>query len=415
MLDTLGIGLIVPVTPRLVGSFVGGEISDASHMYGFFVAAYAAMQFVFAPILGGLSDRFGRRKVILGSLFGASIDYLFMAFAPSLGWLFVGRLFSGITGASFSAASAYIADVTPPAKRAQAFGLIGASFGFGFVIGPGIGGLLSETSVRLPFMVAAGLNLLNFAYGLFVLPESLAPEHRRPFSMRRANPLASLRNLGKNPVVFGLTATIVCASLGQMILQSIWALYAQGRYGWSGLQVGMSLTAVGLATAVVSGGLLRLLIPKLGERRALVAGSLVSIAGFVAFGLASQGWMVYALIVPFALRGLVNPSAQAIITREVGPSEQGQLQGSITSVQSVTAIVGPLISTNLFAFFNREEASPRIPGMPFFAAAALDAIGLVCAIRLFVRLRRREDLPATLGTKAAVASEQSHPDTPSGP
>ncbi len=232
LLDTLGIGVIIPVLPRLIESFLGGDIARASSYFGAFVAVYAAMQFVFAPILGGLSDRFGRRAVILASLAGASLDYLLLAFAPSLAWLFLGRVVAGITGASFSAATAYIADVTPPEKRAQSFGLMGAAFGLGFILGPALGGLLGGFSLRLPFLVAAGLNLLNFLYGSVVLPESLRREDRRPFSLRRANPLSSLRNIARHPVILGLTASLVCSMLAHQILNSIWALHTEARFGW---------------------------------------------------------------------------------------------------------------------------------------------------------------------------------------
>jgi DHA1 family tetracycline resistance protein-like MFS transporter len=387
LLDTLGLGLVVPVLPRLVGSFVGGDIAAASRYYGVFIAVYAAMQFIFAPILGGLSDRFGRRRVILSALCGSGVDYVLMALAPSLSWLFVGRLVSGITGASFSPATAYIADVTPPEKRAQAFGLVGAAFGVGFIIGPALGGLLGGLDLRLPFAAAAVLNLANFFYGLFVLPESLAPENRRAFSWKRANPLSSLRNLGRHPIVLGLTATLVCSYLAQQILQAVWALYTQGRFGWSTMEVGVSLAVVGLASAVIQGGLLRVVMPWLGEKRALIAGTVASIVGFVAFGAANRSWLMYALIFPFSLRGIAGPAAQALLTRQVKPSEQGELQGSLGSLQSVTAIVGPLLGTGLFARFGDPAAAHYVPGAPYFLAAFFDVCGLLLALRLFSRLR----------------------------
>lgn len=386
LLDTLGIGIIIPVLPRLLGSFLGNDVSLTSRYYGVFIAVYAAMQFVFAPILGGLSDRFGRRKVILSSLFGGSIDYFLMAAAPALPWLFAGRVVSGISGASFSAATAYIADVTPQEKRAQSFGLVGAAFGLGFIIGPALGGILGHYHVRLPFIAAATLNLLNFGYGLFVLPESLKPEDRRPFSWKRANSFSSIKNLAKHPIVLGLTGTLVASSLAQQILQSTWALYGQGRFGFSAMDVGVSLAVVGVASAIVQGGLLRVLMPRLGERRALVVGTLFSIAGFAAFGFSTRGWMLYALTFPFAIRGIAGPAAQSLLTSQVGPSEQGELQGSLTSLMSVTAIVGPLIGTSLFSRFGDLAATPYLPGAPFFAASALDAVGLVLAVRLFSRI-----------------------------
>jgi MFS transporter, DHA1 family, tetracycline resistance protein len=386
LLDTLGVGVIIPVLPSLIKSFLGGDIGAASEYLGIFVALYAAMQFLFAPILGGLSDRFGRRTVLLSSLLGAALDYLLLAVAPSLWWLLVGRLFAGITGASFSAASAYIADVTPPEKRAQSFGLIGAAFGLGFILGPAVGGLLGSISLRLPFFVAAGLNFFNFLYGLLVLPESLRPEDRRPFTLGRANPLASLQNLGRHPVVLGLTGTVICAQMAQQILQSVWALSSTARFGWTESDIGFSLTVVGVTSAAVQGGLIRRVIPWLGERRALLAGLAISVAGFVAFGLATRGWMMYAMIVPFALGGIAGPAAQALISREVAPSEQGELQGSLASLQSLTAIAGGVLGTQLLAHFSGVGARPEAPGIPFFASACFNLCGLLLALRLFARV-----------------------------
>jgi DHA1 family tetracycline resistance protein-like MFS transporter len=385
LLDTFGIGVIVPVLPRLVTSFTGGDVAAASRYYGVFVAVYAAMQFVFAPILGALSDRFGRRAVILSSLLGAALDYLLLALAPDLAWLFVGRVIAGITGASFSAATAYIADVTPPERRAQSFGLVGAAFGVGFIAGPALGGILGDLHLRLPFAVAAGLNLLNFLYGLFVLPESLAKEHRRAFSIRRANPFASLVNLGRHPVVLGLTGTLVCVYLGHSILQSIWAIYGQARFGWSAFEVGMSLTVVGVMTALVQGGLIRVIMPRLRERRAMLCGLLMSVLAMVGYGAATRGWMMYAIIVVSSLGGLAGPATQSLISREVGPSEQGEVQGSLASLMSVTSMIAPLLGTALFARFSPADASPHIPGAPFFLAACLNACGLLLALRLFAR------------------------------
>jgi DHA1 family tetracycline resistance protein-like MFS transporter len=405
LLDTLGIGVIIPVLPRLVASFLGGDLAVASRYYGVFIAAYAAMQFVFAPILGGLSDRFGRRTVILSSLMGAALDYLLLALAPDLAWLFVGRIIAGITGASFSAATAYIADVTPPERRAQSFGLVGAAFGLGFIIGPALGGLLGGVHLRLPFLVSAGLNLLNFFYGVFVLPESLPREHRRAFSLRRANPLSSFVNLGRHPIILGLTGTLVCNYLAQQILQSIWALHTEARFGWSEIDVGVSLTVVGLMSALVQGGLIRLVMPRLRERRALILGLLINVASYVGFGAATRGWMMYAILFPSSLAGLAGPAAQALISREIGPSEQGEVQGSLTSLGSVTAIFGPLLGTNLFAHFSPETAAPRIPGIAFFACACINACGLLFALRLFARTP--EARPASPGTLAEAGPKAS--------
>ncbi len=386
VLDTLGIGVVIPVLPRLVESFVADDLEKASRYYGAFISSYALMQFVFAPVIGALSDKLGRRVVILTSLLGAGLDYLLLAFAPSLAWLFVGRVVAGITGASFSASTAYIADVTPPEKRAQSFGLVGAAFGVGFVIGPALGGLLAGVHLRAPFLAAAALNLANLAYGFFVLPESLAPEHRRAFEWKRANPLGALLRLARSPLLLGFSGTLVCAFLAQQILQSVWALYTQARFAWLPVHVGLSLTVVGIMTGAVQGGLVRVTMRRLGERKSVLVGLAFNVAGFVAFGLATRGWMMYALIVPFSLGGIAGPAIQSLVSRQVGPSEQGELQGSLSSLQSVTQILGPLLATGLFARFGPENAVPHVPGAPFFAAAALSALAGILAFRLFARL-----------------------------
>jgi DHA1 family tetracycline resistance protein-like MFS transporter len=387
LLDTLGLGLIIPVAPRLVGSFLGDDLGRASHYFGIMVSIYAAMQFVFAPVIGGLSDRFGRRPVILVSLLGAAASYLLSAFAPSLSWLFVGRVIAGITGASFSAATAYVADVTPAEKRASSFGLVGAVFGLGFILGPALGGVLGDVGLRLPYLVAAGLNGANLLYGLLVLPESLKPENRRAFSFARANPLGSLRGLARYPIVLGLTGTMMCGFLAQWMLQSVWALYTQGRFHWSLRQVGLSLMVVGVCTAIVQGFLVRVAVARLGEKRALIFGLVMGVIGQAAIGLSNRGWILLSCLFLLALGGLAGPSVQALISREVGPKEQGELQGSLNSLNGVAAICGPLIGTSLLAHFSAENASPQIPGASFFAGAALNLVGLVLALRLLSRHR----------------------------
>jgi MFS transporter, DHA1 family, tetracycline resistance protein len=385
LLDTLGVGLVIPIGPRLVASFLGDDLGAAARTFGALISLYSVMQFVFAPVLGGMSDRFGRRPVILSSLLGAAASYLLSGLAPSLAWLFVGRTIAGATGASFSAANAYVADITPPDRRAAAFGVVGAAFGLGFILGPALGGALGDAGLRLPYFVAAALNFVNLLYGLFVLPESLPAESRRPFSVRRANPFASLRNLARHPVVLGLTGTMTATYLAQMILQSVWALSNQARFGWSLRSVGLSLMAVGLTTAVVQGGLVRFIIPRLGERRSLLLALAMGVSGHLGFALAERGWVMYVVLVPFALSGLAGPAVQALITREVGASEQGELQGSLNSLAGLTAIVGPLLGTYLIARFGPEAARPHVPGAPFFAAAACILVGLALAARLFAR------------------------------
>ena len=381
LLDTLGVGLIIPVGPRLVASFLGDNLESAAHWFGLLFSLYSLMQFVFAPVLGGLSDRFGRRSVILMSLLGAAASYLLSGLAPALWWLFVGRTVAGITGASFSAANAYIADITPPDKRAASFGAVGAVFGLGFILGPALGGWLGDYGLRIPYFVGAALNFVNLLYGFFVLPESLPRQDRRPFSLARANPVGSLRNLGKHPLVLRLTGTLACAFMAQMILQSTWALSNQVRFGWTFKQVGFSFMAVGLSMAIVQGVLVRMIVPRLRERRSLLLGLALGATGYAMIGLASEGWMLYAFIPLLALGGIAGPAVQAIITREVGPREQGELQGALNSLQGLTAIVGPLVGTGLIARFGTGTSSPRVPGAPFFAACAFSAGGLLLAVR----------------------------------
>jgi MFS transporter, DHA1 family, tetracycline resistance protein len=382
-LDILGIGLIIPILPKLVTQFVGGTASDASSTVGWLGALYAMMQFVFSPILGSLSDKYGRRAVILTSLLGSGLDYLLLAFAPTLPWFFIGRIVSGITGASLTAASAYIADVSPPEKRAQNFGLIGAAFGLGFIAGPALGGLLGGVGLRIPFLVAAGLTLLNWLYGYFILPESLSLENRREFSWARANPIGSLAALARYPVVLSLTASILFINLAQFILQSTWVLYTDFRYGWDVTQVGISLAIVGVTSAVVQGGLVRVIVPRLGERRSVLIGISVSMVAFLLYGLATQGWMLYAILIGASIGGIAGPALQGLISQGVPANEQGAVQGSLSSLGSLTGVIAPLLGTYLFGFFTGPQAPAQVPGAAFFAASFFTAIGLMLAIRTF--------------------------------
>jgi len=385
LLDSLGVGLIIPVGPRLVASFLHDDLAAASHYFGLLVALFALMQFLFATIVGGLSDRFGRRPVILVSLFGAACSYLLSALAPTLSWLFVGRIITGITGASFSAANAYVADITPPEKRAASFGLVGAAFGFGFILGPALGGTLGDMGLRVPYFVAAGLNAVNFVYGLFVLPESLAEKDRRDFSFARSNPFGALKHLSKYPIVIALTGTIFCGFMAQWILQSVWALDMQARFGWKLRDVGISLMIVGVAMAFVQGFGVRAVLPKVGERGALLIGLVISMIGNVGLGAATRGWMIYAILFPIALGGIAGPATQGIITHEVGRAEQGELQGSVNSVGGLAAIIGPLVGTSLLGRFGPPGAHPHVPGAPFYASALIQVVGLALAMRAFGR------------------------------
>lgn len=379
LLDMIGIGIIVPVLPKLVTTLYGSDLSEGSRIFGWFVASYALMQFLFAPVLGNLSDAYGRRRVLLISLLGSGLDYLLMAFSPGLKWLFVGRVISGITGANIAAANAYIADVSPPEERAKNYGLIGACFGVGFIVGPALGGVLGSYSLRAPFIAAAALTLLNTLYGFFVLPESLAPENRRPFDWSRINPLASLRALGRFPVVLGLTATILLERLAHDSLPSTWVLFTTYRFGWTEAQNGLSLALVGLMFGVVQGGVAGKFVARFGERTALLFGLSVGALGFLLYGLATQGWMLYAIIALTSIGGVAGPALMSMITKLVPASEQGALQGALSSIQSLAAIAGPLMATSLFGYFTSPRAPVHLPGAAFLVSAALVAVGALLA------------------------------------
>jgi MFS transporter, DHA1 family, tetracycline resistance protein len=382
VLDILGIGLIVPILPKLVEQLGGAGVEAAADNYGLLASLYALMQFVFAPLLGSLSDRFGRRAVILGSLFGAGIDLLFMAVAPTLGWLFVGRIVSGITGANFAAATAYIADVTPPEKRAASFGMIGAAFGLGFIIGPLMGGWLGSFGLRVPFYVSGVLTLVNWLYGLFVLPESLSQENRRAFSWARSNPLGALLALRRHPTALGLIGVLFIAGVAHQVFPSIWVLYTTYRYSWTMQQTGMSLAAVGLMAAIVQGGLTRIIVAKLGEVKTIMFGFVTSTLAFVAYGTAPEGWMIYAVIFTASVGGAATPALQALISKGVGADEQGGVQGAIASLSSISGVIGPLICTRLFAYFISDRAPQHLPGAPFYFSAVLSLVAAIIAMRV---------------------------------
>jgi DHA1 family tetracycline resistance protein-like MFS transporter len=331
--------------------------------------------------------------VILGSLLGSGLDLFLMAFAPTLPWFFLGRIVSGIMGASFSAATAYIADITPPERRAANFGLIGMAFGIGFIVGPALGGVLGHYGLRVPFLVAGGLALLNWLYGFFVLPESLAVPNRRPFSWARSNPVGSLAALGRYPMVLGLTATYFLFYLAHQVYPSIWVLYSGYRYGWDTRATGLSLAAVGLAAAVVQGKLTGPIVKALGERTTVLAGLAIVAVGYICYGLAWEGWMVYVIIAFGALGGVTSPAVQSIISQSVGADEQGGVQGSLTSLASVAGILGPLLATNLFGYFIGPRAPVVVPGAAFFASSALTVVAMAMALRAFARAPR-PDRPA---------------------
>lgn len=371
VLDMLAVGMIVPVLPKLVVNFLNGDVARAAGIYGLFGTVWALMQFVFSPVLGALSDRFGRRPVILVSNFGLGLDYILMALAPTMAWLFLGRVISGITAASIPTAGAYIADVTPPERRAGAFGLLGAAFGIGFILGPALGGILGQVDPRLPFWVAAALSLLNAGYGYFVLPESLSRDRRAPFTWRKANPAGSLTLLRSHHELFGLASVNLIGFIAHEVLPSVYVLYAGYRYGWDERTIGLSLAAVGLCSGLVQALLIRPIVARFGERNTLLAGLAFGVAGFIVFGFAETGFVFWWGIPLTALWGLAGPAAQGLMSRRVGASEQGQLQGANSSLRGISGMIGPGVFTLIFAAFIGARSDWHLPGAPFYLAALL--------------------------------------------
>jgi MFS transporter, DHA1 family, tetracycline resistance protein len=402
VLDMLALGMIVPVLPKLVEDFVGGNTARAAEIYGLFGTVWALMQFVFSPVLGAMSDRFGRRPVILLSNLGLGLDYIVMAIAPGVGWLFIGRTISGITSASLSTAYAYIADVMPPEKRAGGYGMMSAAFGLGFVVGPAIGGVLGNIDPRLPFWVAAGFSFLNFGYGLLVLPESLSLERRERFSWKRANPLGSLKLLRSHRELFGLAIVNFVGSIAHEALPTIFVLYAMYRYGWNERTVGLAIAAVGLCSALVGAGLVEPVVARFGERRTMLAGLLFGTAGFVIYGVAYTGAIFWAGLPLAALWGLSGPPMQGMMTRHVGASEQGQLQGALSSLRGIAFMIGPLVFTNVFASFIGANRDWHLPGAPFLLAALMIAASTAMA---WQTTRSRIILPEPAVAAAAVTEE----------
>ena len=381
LIDIIGFGIIIPILPQLIQGLTHGTVSEASRYGGLLIFAYSLMQFVFSPIIGNLSDQYGRRPVLLCSLFGFGIDYLFLAFAPSIGWLFVGRLIAGVTGASITTGSAYISDISTPEKKAQNFGMIGAAFGLGFIIGPVLGGQLAHFGVRWPFIGAAILSLINWLYGFFVLPESLAKENRRSFEWKRANPVGSLKMLNKYPVIAGLVISITLIYIASHSVQTTWSYITIEKFGWSPTMIGYSLGVVGVCVAIVQGVLIRRIIPKLGQEKSVYIGLALYAIGFILFAYASQTWMMYAFTAIYCMGGIAMPSIQGIISTHVPPNEQGELQGALTSLMSATSIIGPLIMTNIFAYFTATNAPIHFAGAPFIVSAVLTIISSVLAYR----------------------------------
>jgi len=382
LVDVIGLGIIIPIVPKLIENLTGLGINEASKYGGWLIFSFAIMQFIFSPILGGLSDRFGRRPILLLSLFGLGLDYIFHAYAPSIVWLFVGRIIAGVMGASFSTATAYIADISTPEKRAQNFGLIGAAFGLGFIIGPIIGGISSKWGTNVPFLIAAGLTLLNVIYGYFVLPESLSKDNRRAFEWKRANPISSLKNLRKYPVVSGLVVSLVLTFIASHAVQSNWSYYTIYKFNWTPEIVGYSLAVVGVLVAFVQGFLIRKIIPRLGQVKSIYLGMSFSALGLLLFGLASESWMMFAFLIPYCLGGIAGPSIQGVISSQVPANEQGELQGALTSLMSLCGVFGPLLMTNLFAFATAKNSTFHVPGAPFFLASFLTLVSFFFSYRV---------------------------------
>ena len=383
-IDMLGLGLAFPVLPRLIEQFEGGNVSQASYIYGGLAAAYSLMQFLLSPLLGSLSDRYGRRPVILLALVGMGINYVLLAFAPTL-WLFaLGRMIAGAFGATFTAAGAYLADVTPPEKRAQSFGLIGAAFGVGFITGPALGGVLGDVDLRLPFLVAACLSLADFVFAYFVLPESLAAENRRALDWRRCNPIGALREVGRYGSVLGLMLVFVLAVFANRVAEMTWVLFTSYRFHWGPTETGLSLAAVGVMFIVGQGGLVRVVVPRIGERRAVLLGLVVSALVCAAYGVVPRGWMVFP-VMAVGIFGwtIAQPAVQALMSQAVPANEQGLLQGALASTTNLTSIVGPPIWTGLFGYFVSPAAPVIVPGAAFFGAALVFLMALVLAGRWF--------------------------------
>lgn len=386
LLDVIGLGIIIPVAPDLIMSITGKNLSEASSIGGWLMTSYSLMLFICAPIIGGLSDRYGRRPVLLISLLIFGLDYLIQGMATNIYWLYAGRIIAGITGASYAVATSYIADVSDPAKKAQNFGLIGAAFGLGFIIGPLLGAALGHFGIRVPFFVSAGLALLNCGFGFFVLPESLKKENRRAFDWSRSNPMGTLAVLTKYDTLKVFIPILLLVYTAHFSLQSTWNYYTMYKFKWDHTMVGYSLAFVGLTTAIVQGGLTRIIIPKIGPYKAIFIGFTAAMVGYFGFAIAPQGWYMFVFMIPFALSGLAGPSIQSIVSNKVPPNAQGELQGGLTALMSVSAIIGPIIMTHVFHYFSSDEKRLHFPGASFMLAFIFLLLSLLLVIKPLKKL-----------------------------
>jgi DHA1 family tetracycline resistance protein-like MFS transporter len=395
LIDVMGWGLIIPVMADLIAELKHIPVNEASPYGAILLSVFAIMQFLFAPVIGNLSDKYGRRPVLLISLLGFGVDYIVLALAPTYGWLFLGRVVAGLTGASFTTASAYIADISTNETRAKNFGLIGAAFGLGFVLGPALGGFLATWGIRAPFYAAAALCLLNFLYGYFLLPESLDKEHRRAFEWKRANPFGSLRFLTKHPEIGELAICFFLIYLGAQSVQGNWNFFTIYRFNWTEKMVGISLAVVGVLVGAVQGGLTRVVNPKLGDEKSIYLGLSLYTLGLILFAVATQSWMMFAFLIPYCLGGICGPSLQSVIAAHVPSNQQGELQGALTSLMSVTTIIGPLIMNSSFSYFTSDKAPFHLPGVHFLIGAVCMLTSLILTYQVLSR-ERREKRPAAV-------------------
>jgi DHA1 family tetracycline resistance protein-like MFS transporter len=390
LIDVIGWGIIIPVIPGLIEELIQGDISEAAKVGGWITFAYAITQFVFAPLIGNLSDQYGRRPIILISLLGFTLDYILLALAPSITWLFIGRIIAGITGASITTASAYIADISTIENRAKNFGMIGAAFGLGFIIGPVIGGLLGQYGARVPFYAAAALCFLNFLYGYFILPESLPKEKRSVLNLKKANPIGSFLHLKKYPKLIGLASSMFLLYVASHAIQSNWSFFTMYKFNWDEKMVGISLGVIGLLVALVQGVLIRWVNPWLGNEKSIYAGFFLYSLGMLLFTFANQSWMMFIFLIPYCLGGIAGPALQAVISIQVPETEQGKIQGTLTSLMSASAIVGPPLMTGIFYYFTKEQTLFEFAGAPFLLASILMTISALMAYYSF----RKDSLSA---------------------